>query len=338
MADLGLIELWRFAVAMFAQVVAPAQLRHLEQIVSDWRPDLVVHVPTALGAPVAAVTAGLPSVTQGFGLLPRAEMLAAMAAASAPLWQSRGLEPEPGAGVFGALYLNPVPHSLEPDAEARVNRQTRMRLDMPVPSDSSLPDWAVEQGARPLIYVGLGTVPPFSQPALFASILQGLSQHDLEVVVTVGEQNDVSSLGPQPSNVHAVRWLPLPLLLPRCTAAICHAGSGTMLAALGAGLPLLLLPQGADQFQNAAACARAGVARILAPNAFSAEAVATEIGTLLTDPLYRGAAQRIRAELGGMPSPAEVAPRLQELVRSDSSARADDGAQRVARPILTREK
>ena len=61
----------------------------------------------------------------------------------------------------------------------------------------------------------------------------------MDVVVTIGEQNEVSSLGPQPPNVHVERWLPLALLLPRCTAAICHAGSGTTLAALGAGLPLL---------------------------------------------------------------------------------------------------
>jgi UDP:flavonoid glycosyltransferase YjiC (YdhE family) len=141
--------------------------------------------------------------------------------------------------------------------------------------------------------------------------------------VTIGEQNDVSSLGQQPANVHVERWLPLPLLLPRCTAAVCHAGSGTTLAALGAGLPLLLLPQGADQFQNAAACARAGVARVITPDAFSAESVAAELANLVCDARYRLAAQRVRGEIAAMLSPAAVVPFLEDLVSQNSSHASD---------------
>jgi MGT family glycosyltransferase len=182
----------------------------------------------------------------------------------------------------------------------------RMRLETPVPPGARLPAWADPLGSRPVVYVSLGTVPPFSQPSLFTAILDGLEQHDVEVVVTIGEQNEASSLGPQPPNVHVEHWLPLPLLLPRCTAAICHAGSGTTLAALGAGLPLLLLPQCADLFDNAAACARAGVARVLTPDTFSPESVAVQVGALLSDTSYRLAAQRVRDETAAMLAPAEV--------------------------------
>jgi UDP:flavonoid glycosyltransferase YjiC (YdhE family) len=263
-------------------------------------------------------------VTQGFGLLPRLEMLEALARAVTPLWQSRGLEAPTTRGMFGSLYLDPVPPSLAPDgAHEHLERRVRMRLETPVPSGAALPSWANQLGSRPVIYVSLGTVPPFSQPSLFSAILRGMQQHDVEVVVTIGEHNDVSSLGHQPANVHVERWLPLPLLLPRCTAAVCHAGSGTMLAALGAGLPLLLLPQGADQFQNAAACARAGVARVLIPDAFSAESVAAELATLLSDPRYRLAAQRVRREIAAMLSPAAVLPLLIELLRQSPSSAPD---------------
>jgi MGT family glycosyltransferase len=151
-----------------------------------------------------------------------------------------------------------------------------MRFEKPAPRGASLPGWVDQLGSRPVVYVSLGTVPPFSQPSLFTAILRGIDQHDVDVVVTIGEQNDVSSLDPQPANVHVERWLPLPLMLPRCTVAICHAGSGTTLAALAAALPLVLLPQGADQFDNAAACARAGVARVVTPDAFSPELVAAD--------------------------------------------------------------
>jgi hypothetical protein len=190
-------------------------------------------------------------------------------------------------------------------------------------------------GARPVVYGSLGTVPPFSQPALFAAILHGIEQHDVDVVVTIGEQNQVSSLGPQPANVHVERWLPLPLLLPRCTAAICHAGSGTTLAALGAGLPLLLLPQGADQFENAAVCARAGVARVLTPDAVSPESLSAELAMVLSEARYRQAARRVRDEIVAMLAPADVVPLLEDLLRENASNATAADAGQPARRTLT---
>jgi UDP:flavonoid glycosyltransferase YjiC (YdhE family) len=315
LADLPPTEMWRLATAMFASVIAPAQVQDMEQIVAEWQPDLIVGVPMALAAPLIAAKRRLPMVTQGFGLVPRPQMLQGLAAAVAPLWQSRGLEVPRADDLFGSLYLNPVPQSLEADvAEPRFARSVRMRLETPVPSGACLPAWADQLGARPLIYVGLGTVPPFSQPRLFSTILGGLAEHDVDVVVTVGEHNQVTSVGPLPRHVHVEQWLPLPLILPRCTAAIAHAGSGTTLSALAAGLPLLLLPQGADQFDNAAACARAGVACVLTPESVSSESVASEAAALLSDQRYRRAAERVRAEIRAMLSPADVVPLLNELV------------------------
>ena len=61
--------------------------------------------------------------------------------------------------------------------------------------------------------------------------------------------------------------------LPRCDAVLCHAGTGTTLAALVAGLPLVLVPQGADQFDNARACQRAGAAKVLVPDDVDPRAV-----------------------------------------------------------------
>ena len=60
-------------------------------------------------------------------------------------------------------------------------------------------------------------------------------------------------------------YVPQSLLLPKCAAVICHAGAGTVLGALAAGLPLLLLPQGADQYVVADLVAAAGAGLKLAP-------------------------------------------------------------------------
>ena len=55
-------------------------------------------------------------------------------------------------------------------------------------------------------------------------------------------------------------------VLPHCTAVVSHAGSGTVLGALGTGLPQLCLPQAADQFRNAAGVSAAGAGLALHPD------------------------------------------------------------------------
>ena len=66
----------------------------------------------------------------------------------------------------------------------------------------------------------------------------------------------------------------LALLLPLCAATVGHGGSGSVLAALAEGLPMVLLPQGADQFDNAQQCRKLGVAHMLLPAELTPEAAA----------------------------------------------------------------
>ena len=64
-------ESWHFGAAMFGGVIAPAKLPALRQLVDDFRPDLVVHPPVDVAAPLVAAEHGLASVAYGFGQLLR---------------------------------------------------------------------------------------------------------------------------------------------------------------------------------------------------------------------------------------------------------------------------
>ena len=55
------------------------------------------------------------------------------------------------------------------------------------------------------------------------------------------------------------RYLPHSAVLPRCDVVVSHGGSGTVIGALAAGLPSVVLPMGADQPLNAARCEALGV-------------------------------------------------------------------------------
>jgi UDP:flavonoid glycosyltransferase YjiC (YdhE family) len=101
--------------------------------------------------------------------------------------------------------------------------------------------------------------------------------------------------------------------MPHVDVVAHHCGSGTMLGALGHGLPQLALPHGADQFTNAQALLDSGAGRRLLPEEITADAVAEALQALLTEPAYREAARGLAAEIAVMPAPAEVVSELERL-------------------------
>jgi MGT family glycosyltransferase len=168
--------------------------------------------------------------------------------------------------------------------------------------------------AVPTVYVTLGTV--FNRdPALFAAILAGLHGEDLNVIVTLDPGSDPLVLGEQPANVHVERYIPLSLLLPHLDAMVTQGGT-SILPALGHGLPLLVVPQAADQFHNAEACVAAGVALRLLPGELGPEAVRAAVRRLLDEPSFREGAARVRREIEAMPSPEACVPLVERLART----------------------
>ncbi len=133
------------------------------------------------------------------------------------------------------------------------------------------------------------------------------------MIVTVGPNREPSELGPQPADVRVERYVPQSLLFPRCDVVVAHGGSGTTLAALAHSLPLLLLPQGANQFWNAERCAGLGVAIRLLPGEVEPQAVRRAVRALLEQPGYRAQARRLAGEIAAMPAPEEVVPLLEAL-------------------------
>jgi UDP:flavonoid glycosyltransferase YjiC (YdhE family) len=148
---------------------------------------------------------------------------------------------------------------------------------------------------------------------LLASVVDAIATLPVAVVATVGLNNDPATLGDQPAHVHVTQFVPQEDLLPHCTAVVSHGGSGTFLASLARGLPQLLLPQGADQFLNADAAERAGVAVVLRPPEQEPNRIRDALASILEDGSLRERAAVLAAEIAGMPSPEDVVDRLEHL-------------------------
>ncbi|HYR61142.1 MAG TPA: glycosyltransferase [Actinomycetota bacterium] len=300
---------------LWGAIAAPEMLHGLVPLTLAWRPHLVITDAAEFAGHIVAAEVGVPSVTKGFGPLLPASRVASAAREVAHLWRSRGLEPRPFGGAYDTLYLDSYPPVLQPQpAEHIAHRQLVRphRDDGEFDSSAALP-FPEGPAGTPLVYVTMGTV--FNDVNPLRVTIGALRDLPVRILVTVGPGGDPAMLGEQPTHVRVERYVPQSAVLGHCDVVVSHGGSGTALGALALGLPQLCLPQGADQFLNAAAIASAGAGLAILPGEFTPEAVTDAVERLLSDHSFRDAAARVRASIAAMPPVEEVAAFLETLTQ-----------------------
>ena len=298
---------------MFGRVRAPKMLQDLTPLVAAWRPDLVIHEAAEMAGAIAAEVAGIPHAEHSFGILRPGELRRRATEAVAPISAALGI-PNPGVGGLGGeLYLDICPPGVQhPEIAELANVQPLRPVGFDAAADAHLPHWVATLPVRPTVYVTMGTV--FNEDAaVFRAVLDGLLGEPVNVIVTVGAKGDPALLGPQPDNVRVERYIPQSQLLPHCDLLVAHAGSGALLGALNAGVPILAIPQGADQFMNAERIVEVGLGLRLLPEELDAGAVRELTRRLLGEDGFRAVARGQQAAIEAMPSPATVVPILEAL-------------------------
>jgi UDP:flavonoid glycosyltransferase YjiC (YdhE family) len=287
---------------IFGTPSAAPMLAELLPVAREWKPDLVVCEQLELAGPIAASLLEVPNVTHGLGHPLPERLLRCVGAEMAALWQEYGLQTPDHAGTYTHLYLDIYPEPLKTFPSPHIASSFPVR--------PYAPGARADDPPRPLVYVTFGTV--FNQDlTTFGTVVGGVRELDVDVLVTLGPGADPAGLGPQPANVDVRDYVPQEETLARAAAVVSHAGSGTFLAALAHGLPQLAVPQNADQFFNAHAGAKAGVAREIAPGEVTAARVRAELERVLGDPSIAEAARRMAREIAAMPGPHEVAKELE---------------------------
>jgi MGT family glycosyltransferase len=120
-------------------------------------------------------------------------------------------------------------------------------------------------------------------------------------VVATGTQAIADALGALPPNVIAVPFVPHSLLLPRCNAFITHAGAGSLVTGITAGVPMVFVPLFGDQPPNAERAAAAGTGIVLDAAKLSAQSVREATLAVLEDDRYRESVRRVQDEINSLP-------------------------------------
>jgi MGT family glycosyltransferase len=181
------------------------------------------------------------------------------------------------------------------------------QVDGPASTSSWESPWPQDDD-RPLVVVGLSTTYQ-AHDRLLEHIVTALATLPVRALVTTG---GIELRSTPPANVHVARFVPHSSVLPQAAAVVTHAGLGTVHAALVHGLPLVCLPIGRDQPDNAARVAWRGAGLRLSPKS-SPRVIRAAVERVLLDPAIRAAAGRLAAAFAEE-RPAELAPKALEAV------------------------
>jgi UDP:flavonoid glycosyltransferase YjiC (YdhE family) len=292
---------------IFAGVNAKAALPKLQATIRAWRPDLVVRDSVEFGALVAAEAAGVRHARVAVHSVSFEEVFPPLVGAPIDaLRTAAGLPADDGASLRAEAVFSSFPASLDrvPDG-SRMRAPLRARVVDAAPSSAPVA-WAPVEDPRPLVYITFGTIVG-STPHLrsvYRTSLDAVADLPVRALLTTGRGLEPGALGAIPDNVHVEEWIPQRDILPRVAALVCHGGSGTLLGGLAAGLPLVIVPMGADQPHNGRLVAAAGAGLTL--DKPDADALRAAVQTALDGLGLRLQARRLAEEIAGMPTIDEV--------------------------------
>ncbi|GIE10109.1 hypothetical protein Afe05nite_19490 [Paractinoplanes ferrugineus] len=261
------------------------------------RPDLPPYVhfvgrlapasPSAATLSSAATPGGLAAAPEDGAGLAGEVTHAGEASPSDVAGRTAGGAPESGAGLISAAR--------SPDPA--------------VAGSAGLPEWWADlAAARAVIHVTQGTLDV--DPAdLLRPAMEGLADRDVLVVCTTGGA-DPATLGSLPGNARAAAFLPHDLLLPQVDVMVTNGGWGGVLAAIQAGVPLVVAGGSLDKPEVARRVRWSGAGLDLRTGTPKAARVAAAVDQVLADSGFRARAR----ELGAAVTAAGGATRAGDLI------------------------
>ncbi len=291
----------------------------------NWRPQVIVREQTDFASILAAEVLQLPHATIGFAqFYPLARWPHELGPTLEILRHEYGLRSDPYLDrLYPYLYLSTVPPWFDRPRDQLVPtlvpiRPTNYDFAGPV----GIPDWLDRLPERPLVYATLGTV--YNKHRRFFSVVaEALAHEDVEVVCTVGPDQEPEHVVPcPPPNMHVARYIPHTLLYPRCAAIISHGGFSTVIGALCAGIPMVNVPHGSDQPGNADRTAELGAGLVLAMEDLDPDRIRAAVTQVLHEPGFRAAAGVFRDAVLQLPSVdhgARLLALLPDLVATETA-------------------
>jgi MGT family glycosyltransferase len=182
--------------------------------------------------------------------------------------------------------------------------------------DEPPPPWLAQLPSDlPVIHVTEATI-HVHEPILLRAAARAFAHRPVQVVMTTGKHRDPVELGLEelPPNIRVERFVPHSDLLPKTSVMVTMGGAGTLLAALKAGVPVVVVPTEWDKPENAQRVVEAGAGLRLEPKRCTPDRLRAAVERVLSQPSFRENARRLAAAFARYPGPPRAAELLEGLV------------------------
>lgn len=149
----------------------------------------------------------------------------------------------------------------------------------------------LDAGEPPIVFT-LGSSLVWVGEKFFKVSIEAACRLERRALLLVGDMRNVPGVE-LANGIMAVEYAAHSLVMSRASVVVHQCGIGTTGQALRSGRPMLCVPHGQDQPDNARRCVKLGVGRTLSPAKYAADRVARELTELLENPRYAVAAERV---------------------------------------------
>ncbi len=187
-------------------------------------------------------------------------------------------------------------------------------------------------GPRRLVFASLGTLQGH-RARLFRDIARAAQDCDADLLIAHGGRLATDEAATLPGRPTVRAFVPQAEVLAGAAALIGHGGMNTVMDAMAAGVPAVLVPLAFEQAAIAARVVRAGAGIAVPGPAFRARRLRTALLEVLDDPSYREAAASLQSEValaGGARRAADIIVAAGALPRTPPGALPLDPARGFA--------
>jgi UDP:flavonoid glycosyltransferase YjiC (YdhE family) len=276
----------------------------LERMISEWQPDLVVREGAELASwalaerhQLAHVTVGVAGPAREWEAMAGPQIAELGRRASVPALRADSMY------KYGLLVFEPAGFRDWSDTPtARVYRPFTARA-------GAVDDRVAAFDDHPIVYTTLGT--EFFDPIVMRTMLDAATRGERNVIATIGRGQDPNALALPSERLVIAEWIDQGTLLGHVAVVLCHGGTGTVTAPLVHGVPVVVIPRGADQFANAERVGSLGAGIVLPFEQQDADSMDAAITSVLHERHYRVAVQRIADDTARLPGTDAAADYLE---------------------------
>ena len=180
-------------------------------------------------------------------------------------------------------------------------------------SDTSTVSFEVPD-ETPVIYISLGTV--FNDKADFYRMCyEAFADIGRTVVLSIGKRTNIAALGTMPRNFIVQEFVPQLELLQRTALFVTHGGMNSVSEALYYGVPLIVIPQSADQNLVGQRIEQLGAGKALGRHSLTVQKLRSTAEDILANPTFQQASVRLGKSFGQPDGYVHAADEIQAFKR-----------------------